>query len=508
MEMNSSSSTLAKRDDMEPSEPHTADDGESRQTTEPLDDRDIEKQVLGKFVSPRSPSSVCHGRSSTASPQNEKPGQAATGLPLDDSQHPVNFAHGTKILINIVLNIWVLSLTYSSTAYVASVPAIMQRFGLGRTAAIVGVTLTVLGFAAGPLCWGPMSEVLGRRRVYVLSGVGYIAFAWGMACANDAATLLVARFFVGFFGASSINNVPASIGDFTTLVQRGPFTILYALCAFAGPVTGPLVSSFIEVHAGYRWNFRVMAIFITVSTIAAALVPETHAPTIFKRKLVRQDIALGLGFFIGCALLATVGTKYYTKESIKAKQANERTPAEARLILSYFGAILCPISLIVFAWTAPFTHVHWAAPLVGEMLFGWSMLSIFTSFVPYLIDTYHITMSRIFAQVAREPALLPLVAAVGAGCVGAGAFAVHYLRSSPDVVIAKSKSRDPWNQITQGQNTKLFSYQPDFWAGRANMPDPRAMFKQDGANDQAAVERAKAIKDAKLRAAKDDLAAH
>ncbi|KAM0789799.1 hypothetical protein ACM66B_006651 [Microbotryomycetes sp. NB124-2] len=117
-------------------------------------------------------------------------------------------------------------------------------------------------------------------------------------------------------------------------------------------------------------------------------------------------------------------------------------------------------------------------------------------------------MSRLFAQIAREPALLPLVAAVGAGCVGAGAFGVHYLRNSSDVVIAKSKSRDPWNQVTQGQNTKLFSYQPEFWSARANLPDPRAMFKQDGSNDQAAVERAKAVKDAKLRAAKDDLAAH
>ena len=80
----------------------------------------------------------------------------------------------------------------------------------------------------------------------------------------------------------------------------------------------------------------------------------------------------------------------------------------------------------------------------------------------------------------------------------------------PDVIINKSKSRDPWNNVQQGQNTKLFSYNKDFWTSRAAMPDPRAMFKEEASalKDEAAVQRAKAIKEAKLRAAKEDVAAH
>ncbi|KAK4056381.1 hypothetical protein OIO90_002524 [Microbotryomycetes sp. JL221] len=117
-------------------------------------------------------------------------------------------------------------------------------------------------------------------------------------------------------------------------------------------------------------------------------------------------------------------------------------------------------------------------------------------------------MSRLISSIAKEPALLPLVAAVGAGCAGALAFGAHYLRNSPDVIISKRSNPDPWNRVTQGQNTKLFSYQPEFWSSRTSLPDPRAMFKQEGSNDASAVERAKAVKEAKLRAAKDDLAAH
>lgn len=48
-----------------------------------------------------------------------------------------------------------------------------------------------------------------------------LVFAWGAAFSPNAASLLIFRFLVGFFGSSSINNVPASIGDFTIPITRG-----------------------------------------------------------------------------------------------------------------------------------------------------------------------------------------------------------------------------------------------------------------------------------------------
>lgn len=86
-------------------------------------------------------------------------------------------------------------------------------------------------------------------------------------------------------------------------------------------------------------------------------------------------IALGLGFLFACGLLATVGRehfwrpavslrlsdirntgRYYEKHSKIAISKGLKPQPEARLGLAYFGAILSPISLIIFAWTAPFTR--------------------------------------------------------------------------------------------------------------------------------------------------------
>lgn len=52
-----------------------------------------------------------------------------------------------------------------------------------------------------------------------------------------------------------------------------------------GPCLGPLISSYIEVDVGPRWNLRVIAIFSTVTTMLAILCPETHGPTLAKWRL-------------------------------------------------------------------------------------------------------------------------------------------------------------------------------------------------------------------------------
>ncbi|GAA5883715.1 hypothetical protein JCM16303_004787 [Sporobolomyces ruberrimus] len=411
------------------------------------------------------------------------PPRAATTLAPDDPLNPRNWSTWRKVTVNFVLCVWVLSLTYASTAYVASVPAIERNFHIGQEAAILGVTLTVLGFAAGPLFAGPSSELFGRRPVYMFCGLFYSAFSFGAAFSNNAAALLIFRFLLGFFGSASINNVPASIGDFTVPLNRATYASLYSIMAFGGPALGPLCSSFIEYDVGFRWNLRVMAIFSTVTSIMVALVPETHGPTLLKQKLAklgrhenRKDevkgklqkvlgvykqalkrpvlffftepivlfvsiylsilygilygffeafgivyieergfkptsygltyISLGLGFLLGASMIATVGNRAYGKTVMKAKEQGITLGAESRLVLAYSAAIVSPISLFLFAWTAPFPKVHWIVPCIAEFLFSLSMLLIFVSFISYLLDVYTVHAASALAAGMASRALL------------------------------------------------------------------------------------------------------
>ncbi|GAA5830567.1 hypothetical protein JCM3766R1_002764 [Sporobolomyces carnicolor] len=448
-----------------PSPPRLASQPSLEPTSLELD-ADLEKHVLDDRAMVRDSVTSTPGSPSTETAVSQ-PTSSAPVVPLtlapDDPLNPRNWPTWKKIFVNFVLCLWVLSLTYASTAYVASIGAIEARFHIGQEAAILGVTLTVLGFAAGPLLAGPSSELFGRRAVYTFCGVLYSAFSIGAAFANNATALLIFRFLLGFFGSASINNVPASIGDFTVPLNRATYASLYSIMAFGGPSLGPLCSSFIETEVGYRWNLRVMAIFSTVTSIMVAFVPETHGPTLAKREAAKSMrlekkrggvdlrkivgvykqalkrpvlffvtepivlfvsiylsilygilygffeafgivfveergfkrtsygltyISLGLGFLVGATMVATVGTKAYAKGLKKASEAGETLPAESRLVLAYGAAVVSPISLFLFAFTAPYPHVHWIVPCIAEFLFAISMLWIFVSFISYLIDVY------------------------------------------------------------------------------------------------------------------------
>ncbi|KAJ6516767.1 major facilitator superfamily domain-containing protein [Mycena vitilis] len=410
-----------------------------------------------------------------------KPGHLAHGpatLPVHDPDNPRNWSTARRATINLILCLWVLTLTYSSTAYVASIHTLMQRYHMSQEVAILGVTLTVLGFAAGPLLFGPASELYGRQAVYRTCGLFFSAFGFGAAFAPNTVSLLIFRFLVGFFGAASINNVPASIGDYTTALERLRYSILYALFAFGGPALGPLTSAFIQEDAGFQWNLRVMAIFSAVLSIGVAFVPETHGPTLLKWRIAKEGkappplelgkimsvfraalarpitylftepvvmlvslylsvlygilygffeaftvvyldirgfkntsfgltyISLGAGFGVACLVLGTLGQWLYERSAKGDTAKGLPTQPEARLGLPYLGAIISPISLFLFAWTAPFTTVHWIVPCIAQFLFAFSMLLIFTGFIPYLIDCYQTTAASALAAGMASRALV------------------------------------------------------------------------------------------------------
>ncbi|KAJ7057922.1 major facilitator superfamily domain-containing protein [Mycena amicta] len=417
-------------------------------TTMSATDTDVEAQL----ASSRDSSNQTLGdKPEDAKPEDAKPEAAKPQLPTtlapDDPENPRNWSTRKKILVDGILCV---------------LPALVQKFHISLEVAVLGVTLNILGFAAGPLIFGPASEIYGRRLIYRISGLGYSAFAFGVAFSPNMKGILAMRFFDGFFGSASINNVPASIGDFTTLQQRLQFSAVYALMAFGGPSLGPLISSFIETYAGFRWNLRVIAIFATWKLakqnkeLAKNLKTDYRKlAAVFKVALSRPllylftepvvmlvsiylailygilygffeaftvvwirirgfsvtsygltYISLGLGFLTAVLMLIILGQKLYLKSAASDVARGIPVQPEARLNLGYYGAILCPISLFIFAWTAPFPHVHWIAPCIGEYLFAVSMLLIFTGFIPFLIDCYQVTAASALAAGMTSRALI------------------------------------------------------------------------------------------------------
>lgn len=71
----------------------------------------------------------------------------------------------------------------------------------------------------------------------------------------------------------------------------------------------------------------------------------------------------------------------------KAKTNVPEVLPEARLYAALIGAILLPISLLWFAWTAR-SSIHWICPVIASIPFAVGNLLVFGSAMLYMIDTY------------------------------------------------------------------------------------------------------------------------
>jgi len=98
------------------------------------------------------------------------------------------------IIFCVSFSTWVVVLY--STSYTASIPGLMLEFDVANESIVtLGVTTYLLGLAVGSLVVAPMSELYGRRPVYLICLVCFTLLVLPTALATSLAEILVVRFF-------------------------------------------------------------------------------------------------------------------------------------------------------------------------------------------------------------------------------------------------------------------------------------------------------------------------
>ncbi len=188
--------------------------------------------------------------------------------------------------------------TFASSAPSGIVGQLIEEFSLSTEVAVLTISLFVAGYCVGPLVWGPLSEQLGRKPVFVVSFFVYTLFQVACALAPNTGALLAFRFIGGTFAAAPLANSgyvvslrhagcseystcffhSAVIADIWDAETRGKALAIFTLAPFAGPSLGPTVSGFITVAgASWKWMFWVQTIFAGVCLIGIIFtLPETY----------------------------------------------------------------------------------------------------------------------------------------------------------------------------------------------------------------------------------------
>jgi multidrug resistance protein len=263
-------------------EPTTSDDDDDHQRVK--DSTRSMSRVRSYFCGTRLDESVC---SQNYSGKGTADDPYVIDYLQNDYQDAMNFPMQRKWAIAVLQSMSTLAVTFASSAYASGIEGVKRHFDVSGEVATLGLSLFVLGFALGPLIWAPLSELYGRKSIYVISFMAYTAFSVAATCSPNIQSLLVLRFFASAFGSSSMTNSGGVIADMFAKEQRGMATGLFVTAPFLGPALGPIAGGFLGKTStqGWRWILGVIAILAGVVWITTTLTTrETYAPFILRSR--------------------------------------------------------------------------------------------------------------------------------------------------------------------------------------------------------------------------------
>lgn len=204
----------------------------------------------------------------------------------DDPTHPFNWSWRTKFYISFACCITALAVTMGSAMFAAAQPSLMYLYNIGWTTSALATSLFVFGFASGPIIWGPLSEVYGRKTPLLISNFGFVCFSFAVATGKDIQTILICRFFAGFIGAAPLVIVPAIFADLFNEKVRSKALAIFAMALFGGPMIAPLMGGFTVKNddLGWRWTGYFIAIVGSLGFILCCFIKETFADVILMDK--------------------------------------------------------------------------------------------------------------------------------------------------------------------------------------------------------------------------------
>jgi MFS family permease len=116
--------------------------------------------------------------------------------------------------------------TYLTTTTVPSFTAIQTQFSISYSQVNWTVAIPALGLSVGPLIWTSLSEIYGRRVIFLIGTVIALVSTIGAAVANTYAGYMAARFFQGF-GVSPASTVGMAVGMSQLFSSPGAWLMQY-----------------------------------------------------------------------------------------------------------------------------------------------------------------------------------------------------------------------------------------------------------------------------------------
>jgi multidrug resistance protein len=231
---------------------------------------------------------------------------------LNDPANPKNWSKAYRWWCTLIVAVTCFAVAFDSAVITADIAAPAKEFGVSEEVSLLAITLFVLGFGVGPMAFAPLSEIMGRQKIYISTLLLAVVFIIPCAVAKNIETLLICRAIDGIAISAPMTLVGGTLADLWNPNERGVPMAVFSAAPFIGPAIGPLVGGFIADNIGWRWLYWIQLILTGFCYILITFtVPETYAPEILARraKKLRKE---------------TSNNRYVTEQDLDKRPLNER----------------------------------------------------------------------------------------------------------------------------------------------------------------------------------------
>ncbi|KAH6678570.1 major facilitator superfamily domain-containing protein [Halenospora varia] len=209
-----------------------------------------------------------------------------------EAHHPMHWPAWKRWGI-ITIYCWLqVFVTLTSTTYVGAEYLIQEKWGGSTQVVTLGQSMFIVGTAVGPAFMGPLSDIGGRKWVYVASITAYAILNFGTAYARNLPMLIIFMFLAGTAGSTALSNVAGTIADlFGDIDGAGQAMALFVVSANTGPSLGSPVGGWItdNPNMGLKWIFLINVIIGFAFAILMCFIPETLPRLVIAREAQKSS---------------------------------------------------------------------------------------------------------------------------------------------------------------------------------------------------------------------------